>query len=122
MPDPLRARPHGRMVKFRPLMRAAVYARYGPPDVLEIKDVEKPVPGDNEVLVRIHAAAVCAADWRLRKADPFFTRIMTGLWRPTKIRILGADFAGRVESLGKAVTRFRTGDEVFGSTGLKFGA
>src|SRR5262245_20547268 len=104
-------------------MKAAVYTRYGPPDVLEIKDVEKPVPGDNDVLVRVHATTVAAADWRMRRADPWFGRFVTGLWRPkTKFRILGMEFAGTVESVGKAVTRFAAGDEVFGSPGFKFGA
>jgi NADPH:quinone reductase-like Zn-dependent oxidoreductase len=100
-------------------LKAAVYRRYGPPEVLQIEDVEKPVPRDNEVLVRIHAATVCAADWRFRKADPFLIRLINGLWRPTKINILGVEFAGRVESVGQAVTGFREGDDVFGGTGRK---
>src|SRR5258708_38978167 len=105
----------------RPLMKAAVYTRYGPPDVLEIKDVEKPVPKDNEVLIRVHATTVCAADWRLRKADPFLIRLMIGLTKPKKVHVLGMEFSGTVESVGKAVTRFRVGDPVFGGTGFRFG-
>jgi NADPH:quinone reductase-like Zn-dependent oxidoreductase len=103
-------------------MKAAVYGRHGPPDVVQIKDIEKPVPKDSEVLIRIHATTVCSADWRIRKADPFFIRIINGLWRPTRIHILGMEFAGTIESVGKAVTRFRAGDQVFGGTGFKFGA
>jgi NADPH:quinone reductase-like Zn-dependent oxidoreductase len=102
-------------------MRAAVFTEYGPPDVLQIKDVEKPVPKDNQVLVRIHATTVCAADWRIRKADPFLVRFMIGLRRP-KIHILGMEFAGTIESVGQAVTHFAAGDRVFGATGFKFGA
>ena len=102
-------------------MRAAVYRRYGPPEVVQIKDVEKPVPTDNQVLVRIQATTVSAADWRMRRAVPFIVRFMTGFWAPKKIQILGMEFAGKVEAVGKAVTRFREGDEVFGSTGFKFG-
>src|SRR5438105_1860643 len=102
-------------------MKAAVYNRYGPPDVVHVEDVATPVHKDNEVLVRIHATTICAADWRLRKADPFLVRLFNGLWRPRR-HILGAELAGTIEAVGKSVTRFRAGDDVFGSTGFKFGA
>ena len=103
-------------------MKAALYDRYGPPEVVEIREVPKPVPQDHEILVRVHATTVCAADWRLRTANPFLIRFLNGLRAPTKIHILGMEFAGTVESVGKAVTRFSAGDSVFGITGFKFGA
>src|SRR5580765_6469975 len=103
-------------------MKAAVFDRYGPPDVLEIRDVEKPAPGDGDVLVRVHATTVCAADWRMRKADPVFVRLMLGLRRPTKFHVLGMEFSGTIESVGKSVTAFRPGDQIFGLCGLTFGA
>ena len=82
-------------------MKAAVYIRYGPPEVVHIKDVEKPVPKDDEVLVRIRAATVCTPDWRFRKPDPSFLRILNGIWAPKKINILGMELAGEVESVGQ---------------------
>jgi NADPH:quinone reductase-like Zn-dependent oxidoreductase len=90
-------------------MKAAVYNRYGPPEVVQIKDVEKPVPKENQVLVRIQATTVSAADWRMRRAVPFIVRFISGFWRPKKIQILGMEFAGKVESVGKAVIRFGEG-------------
>jgi NADPH:quinone reductase-like Zn-dependent oxidoreductase len=103
-------------------MKAVVFDRYGPPEVLHLADVVKPVPNDDEVLVRVRATTVCAGDVRLRRAAPFFLRAYSGLFRPSKINILGMEFAGAVESIGKRVTLFDPGDEVFGSTGLRFGA
>jgi NADPH:quinone reductase-like Zn-dependent oxidoreductase len=95
-------------------MKAIVYTKYGPPDVLKLKEVEKPAPKENEVLVKVHAASVNAADWHLLSADIFLVRLMgMGLLRP-KNTILGADIAGRVEAVGGNVKRFKPGDEVFG--------
>lgn len=95
-------------------MKAVVYDSYGPSEVLRLKDVAKPSPKDNEVLVRVHAASVNAADWRMMRADPFLVRLYAGLLRPTRFQTLGADIAGRVEAVGRKVHQFHPGDEVFG--------
>src|SRR5450432_296186 len=95
-------------------MKAVVYTKYGPPDVLHLEEIEKPTPNDDEVLVKIQAASVNAADWHLLTADIFLVRPMTGgLFKPKK-SILGADMAGRVEAVGRNIKRFKPGDEVFG--------
>ena len=102
-------------------MRAVVHDRYGPPEVLRLEDVERPVPKDDEVLVRIHATTVSRTDCALRAAEPFISRFVTGLLRP-KRKILGSDLAGEVEAVGAAVTEFEVGDHVFGINPWKFGA
>jgi NADPH:quinone reductase-like Zn-dependent oxidoreductase len=95
-------------------MKAIVYTQYGSPDVLQLKEVEKPTPKDNEVLVKVHAASINAADNFIIKGEPFVVRLMMGgIFKPKKT-IPGADVAGRVEAVGRNVTRFKPGDEVFG--------
>jgi NADPH:quinone reductase-like Zn-dependent oxidoreductase len=94
-------------------VRAVVHDTYGPPEVLRIEEVERPVPKENEVLVRVHATTVTRSDCGYRGADPFFTRVFTGLLRP-KQRIVGMELAGVVEAVGSDVTEFEVGDEVFG--------
>ena len=94
-------------------MKAAVYTRYGPPDVVQIKDIEKPVPNDDEVLLRVRAASVNPYDWHFMRGTPYAVRIIAGLRKPKVIR-LGADVAGEIEAVGRNVTQFKPGDEVFG--------
>ena len=102
-------------------MKAVVYDRYGPPDVLQIADVERPIPKADEVLIRIRATTVSRTDTGLRSSELFVSRFFTGLRRP-KRQILGSDLAGEVEAVGAAVTEFKPGDRVFGLKPWKFGA
>jgi NADPH:quinone reductase-like Zn-dependent oxidoreductase len=106
-------------------MKAIVQDKYGPPDVLDFRDVDKPVPADNEVLVRVQAAAVNAYDWHVMRGDPYLARLAMpaffGLAGP-KRKVRGRDFAGVVEAVGAGVTRLSPGDEVFGDLGYADGA
>jgi NADPH:quinone reductase-like Zn-dependent oxidoreductase len=108
-------------------MKAIVYTKYGTPDVLQIKEIEKPKPGDNEVLIRIHAAEATKADCELRSfnfAVKWFwlpLRVAMGVSKPKK-QVLGGYFAGEVETVGKDVSKFKRGEQVFGTTRLLFGA
>ena len=109
-------------------MRAVVYDKYGPPGVLRLEEVERPVPKEDEVLVRVHATTVNRSDVHIREANrsnglamTFLSRSISGLRRPRQ-PILGSEFAGEVEAIGASVNEFGVGDHVFGSTGLRFGA
>ena len=94
-------------------MKAVVFTKYGSPDVLRLEEMEKPVPGDNEVLIKVYAASVNDWDLSLLRGKPFVNRLLFGLLKP-KINIIGCDVAGRVDAVGKNVSQFKTGDEVFG--------
>src|SRR5688572_19697257 len=102
-------------------MRAAVYERYGPPEVVQLKDVPTPVPRPDEVLIKVRATTVTSGDWRLRTLDVpkgfgLLSRLFLGITGPRK-RILGTELAGEIESVGAAVTAFKPGDQVFAFAG-----
>jgi NADPH:quinone reductase-like Zn-dependent oxidoreductase len=96
-------------------MKAIVYCDYGPPDVLEIRDIKKPVPNDDQVLIKVHAAAVNPLDWHFIRGTPYVMRMMMGGLRKPKDPLVGVDYAGTVEAVGKNVTQFKPGDAVFGN-------
>jgi NADPH:quinone reductase-like Zn-dependent oxidoreductase len=107
-------------------MKAIIWTNYGPPDVLQLREVEKPAPKDNEILIKIHATTAATPDAELRRlklplqfAIPL--RLYIGVIKPTRITIPGTEFAGEIESTGKEVTRFKPGDQVFGYTGFGMG-
>ena len=95
-------------------MKAIVCTKYGSPDVLQLQEVEKPTPKDDEVLIKIHAASINSRDWRMMRANPFFIRLVPGGFLQPKNKILGADVAGQVEAVDRCVKQFKPGDEVFG--------
>ena len=97
-------------------MKAIAQEEFGSPDILELKDIEKPIPGDDQVLVRIRAASPNPWDWHFMRGMPLIARPQAG-WRKPKNKVLGSDIAGAVEAVGKDVTLFRPGDEVFGFVG-----
>jgi NADPH:quinone reductase-like Zn-dependent oxidoreductase len=102
-------------------MKAIVCTEYGPPEVLQLQEVEQPVPKDNEVLIKIHAATVTAADCGFRRADPFIARFYNGFTRP-KNAIPGSELAGEIEAVGRNVQRYKEGDQVYGLSPQSFGA
>jgi NADPH:quinone reductase-like Zn-dependent oxidoreductase len=102
-------------------MKAIVCTEYGSPDVMKLKDVKKPTPKENEVLIKIYATTVTSGDLRIRKADPFPIRFFYGLIRPKNNTVLGSELAGAIEAVGKNVKQFKAGDLVFAGTGTRLG-
>src|ERR1700736_1646245 len=103
-----------------PPMKAIVYRCYGPPEVLKLEEIAKPSIADDRMIVKVHAASVNPLDWHYMRGEPYFMRAMAGMGKPDSIN-MGVDFAGTVESVGKNVTRFKPGDEVFGGRDGAFG-
>ena len=103
-------------------MKAIVCTEYGSPDVMQLKEVEKPTLKENEVLIKIYATTVTSADLRIRKADPFPIRFFYGFTRPKNNTILGSELAGEIEVVGKNVKQFKAGDSVFAGAGTRLGA
>jgi NADPH:quinone reductase-like Zn-dependent oxidoreductase len=109
------------------LMKAVIWTKYGPPEVLQLKEVPKPIPKDNEVLIKVHATTVTAGDCEIRRFEIpieywLFARLCFGLRKPKRVNIPGSELAGEVESVGRDVTRFSVGDQVFGSPEMSLGA
>jgi len=107
-------------------MKAIIWTKYGSPDGLKLKEIDKPVPGDNEILVKVHATTVTAGDYEMRSLKfPFWLwlpmRLYVGLFKPVRVSIIGQELAGEVESVGKGVTQYTPGDRVFGATGFRTG-
>lgn len=94
-------------------MKAVICTEYGDPEVLQIKEIEKPIPKHSEVLIRVFATSAHIGDTRIRRADPFFVRFVFGLFKPKKNLILGMEISGVIESVGKNVKLFKVGDKVF---------
>jgi NADPH:quinone reductase-like Zn-dependent oxidoreductase len=95
-------------------MKAIVYKKYGSPDVLELKEVKKPAHKDNEILIKVHAASINSWDWDMLTGRPLEYRLLSGLLKPTKTKILGCDIAGRIEAVGTNIKQFHPGDDVYG--------
>ena len=108
-------------------MKAVIWTAYGSPDVLDVQEIHRPTPEDNEVLIKVHSATVTAGDCEVRSLSfPFYLslpmRAYMGWQKPTRVQILGMEIAGKIEAVGDKVTRFKVGDAIFGSTGFNFGA
>lgn len=96
-------------------MKAVVYEKYGSPEVLQLKEIEKPIPNENDVLIKVHATTVTATDCVFRRGEPKFSRLFTGITKPKK-PVLGSEFAGEIDAVGKNVKSFKSGDKVYGTT------